>query len=56
MLTFAADADGKAVTMVFTGTTPGTFACTAVEAVGHTSTCTASVNAVGVDSVAITVS
>lgn len=56
LLTFAADADGKLVAIAFTGSASGTFVCTAVEATGHTSTCTASVNAADVTAVDITVS
>ena len=57
VLTFAADSDGKAVAVEFTGGNAVVFTCTAVEAVGHTSTCTtAGDDQTGATSIAITVS
>lgn len=58
VLTFAnADADTKAVTLVFTGGNAAAFTCTAIEATNHTSTCTAdTADETGAASAAITVS
>ncbi|MCW2541491.1 MAG: hypothetical protein JWN95_3216 [Frankiales bacterium] len=58
LLTFAdADSDGKAVGIVFTGGNAAAFTCTAIEAVGHTSTCTpVAADETAVTSAAITVS
>ena len=57
LLTLGTDADGKAVSIAFTGGNAVAFTCTAVEVTGHTSTCTtAGADRTGVTSAAITVS
>lgn len=57
-LTFAADADGRTVTLALTGGNTTTFTCSTVAAVTHKSTCTADNSGAetGATSAAITVS
>ena len=57
LLTFGTDADGKSVSIAFTGGNAVAFTCTAVEVTTHTSTCTtAGADRTGATSAAITVS
>jgi hypothetical protein len=57
LLTFAdSNADAKTPSVAFTGGNAVAFTCTAIEATGHTSTCTtAGADRTGVASIAITV-
>ncbi|MGZ4762046.1 MAG: hypothetical protein ACXV7I_06395, partial [Ilumatobacteraceae bacterium] len=57
LLTFAdADTDAKTPTVVFSGGNAVAFTCTAIEATGHTSTCTTDgADLTGVTGLAITV-
>ena len=57
LLTFGTGTDGKTVNVAFSGGNTVAFTCTAIEATGHTSTCTtAGADETGAASIAITVS